>query len=68
MIISRKRFEEEISKAVHKREEELWDARNREEEMRNINRRLWELEGRVDHIEGKNIPCCEPVNAKPSVL
>lgn len=71
MIISRKRFEAEISKAVHKREDELWQQKRHEDETRDIWRDIYELRERLDKIEGKYImpaaPTCEPcdpVNAR----
>lgn len=70
MIISRKRFEAEINKAVHKREDELWKQRQQENETRDIWRRIYELSERLDKIEGKYIvpvtTCepCDPANVR----
>lgn len=51
MIISRRKFEEEINKAVMQREEELWQRRNHDEEVANLYRRLDALEERVRRLE-----------------
>lgn len=53
MIISRRRFEEEINKAVTKREEELWQKRNHDDEMRDMWRTIHALEDRVYKLEPK---------------
>lgn len=66
MIISKKRFEAEIQKAVNKREDELWKQRQQENETRDIWHSIYELRERLDKIEGKYIyptaPTCEPCN------
>lgn len=51
MIISRKRFAEEISKAVTKREDELWKQRSHEDDMRDVWRAIHALEDRVYYSE-----------------
>ncbi len=65
MIISRKRFEEEINKAVTKREEELWQKRNQDDEMRDMWRTIHALEDRVYKLEPKENNPCENVAIVP---
>lgn len=50
MIISRKKFEQEIEKA----KTEVWEERNRHDEMANIWRAINRLEGRVNKLEGND--------------
>lgn len=67
MIISRKRFEAEINKAVAQREEELWQRRRYDEDMQDIYRRINALENRVYKLEPKeNHPRCETVTCDPA--
>ena len=70
MIISKKRFEAEIQKAVNKREDELWKQKRQEEETRDIWRSIYDLRDRLDKIEGKQIyptapgECINPLNVR----
>lgn len=67
MIISRKKFEEEISKAVAQREEELWNRRRHDDEMSDMWRTIHALEERVYKIEPKeNHPRCENATCNPA--
>jgi len=53
MIISRKRFEAEIEKAVEKKQEEFLKQRRYEEEAQNVWRTIHALEDRVYKLEEK---------------
>ena len=68
MIISKKRFEAEINKAVNKREDELWQQKQRENETRDIWQNIYALRERIDKLEGKTVmpDCvpCDPVNVR----
>ena len=67
MIISRRRFEAEINKAVAQKEEEMWRRRNHDAEMANVYRRLDALEERVYKLEPKeNHPRCENITCDPA--
>ena len=50
MIISRKKFEEAIEKA----KTEVWEERNRHDEMANIWRAIERLDARVNKLEGND--------------
>ena len=63
MIISKKKLEAEIQKAVNKREDELWRQRRQEDDARDIWRNIYEMRERLDKLEGKNVqPECVPCN------
>ena len=67
MIISRRRFEAEINKAVTQREEELWQRRRHDDEMQDMWRTIHALEERVYKLEPKeNHPRCETVTCDPA--
>ena len=50
MIISRKKFIEEIERAKH----EVWEEQNRREERQDIWRAIHRLEERIEKLEGND--------------
>lgn len=57
MIISRKKFEQELKKVKN----EMWERENRERAEQNLWRAIYDLKERVDILEGKNPNECDAI-------
>ena len=53
MIISRRRYENDINNAVRQSEEKMWEKQNRDAEIRNMWEAIRQLERRVYDLEPK---------------
>lgn len=62
MIISKKKFENEILKAVEAERQRAWEAKQNDDFQREVYRRLCTLEAKVAKLDGtektlENVPC-----------
>lgn len=56
MIISKKRFQEEIAKSVREREEKIYRDRELQDDFRYVRQEIDELKRRVFQLEEKAFP------------
>lgn len=76
MFITKKRFQEEITKAKKDAEEEMYrrqemDDRDRwlHERIDRLEKRLWQLENPPVTVQGETCEaagCCDPANVRPA--
>lgn len=64
MFISRKKFEEEIAKARMETEERIWSQQRLDRMEERFDRRMFELENRINAID----PRCQPVPEEKCVF